>query len=728
MPTFDYGYAEGDELGRPYDLRLIRRLAAYARPWLKVIFWAVLLAVLSTGMELLLPYLTRSAIDDYIVHQALEVDLGKVDKADREEFLKQATGKVLGADGRVVMIGENDLRGVDPRLAHRIRQAGAVATEPWVFIRPGEAAEAAATRSPALFKRLEGKILIKRSGLASLDAEQARELRWPDVMGLVKLAGLFAAVTFAIFLFGYGQYVLLETAGQNMMFEVRQKLFRHIVSRSLVFFGANRVGKLVTRLTNDVQNLNEMYRTTLVALFQDFFLLLGIVVVLLWLDWSLALVCFTLLPLIAFLAAVFARLARDAFRRLQGQLGRINSRLNETLSGLMVVKLFRAEGLSRREFVRLNQGFFRAGMRQVKVFAVFMPLTEFASGLAVGLILWYGGGEVVRDRVSLGTLVAFLSYMQMFFRPVRDLAEKYNILQNALASAERIFVLMDDDRALPRPEQVQALPGPAPGEVRFDNVSFGYDPARPVVRGVSFTIPPGQTWAVVGPTGAGKTSLVNLLLRFYDPQRGRVLVDGVDLKQVDEAALASRLALVDQDVFLSADTVAENISLGREWVDRASVERASRESGADRFISHLPQGLDTPLGEGARKLSAGQRQLLALARALAGDPAILILDEATSQVDPESERLIQQALPRVTAQRTSLVVAHRLSTVRRADNILVMSRGQVVEQGAHDDLVRAGGLYAKLVRLQEIDAQRPNGGGEPVPGPSGEPAPGGAES
>lgn len=700
-PNWDYGYMEGDKLGKPYDLKLLARLARYARPYLRTIILAAFLTLLATGLDLLLPYLTRTAIDNYMVRQALEVRLDKA-PADLASKLKAEAGAgfMAGAKGSV-FVPETDWRKLDPRLTASLRGAGAVGKHPFYLAPDTPEAKELAGQYPEMFRRAGEQWVISTVDLARLPEEQLRALRAPDAWGLARLALVFLLAAALVFSLGFVQTFLLERVGQEMMFSIRQHLYRHLLSRNLHFFGKNPVGKLVTRLTNDVGNVNEMFSSVMNSLFQDFFVISGIVVVLLLLDFNLALICLALAPVVAVFAWIFSRLAREAFRQMQGHLGRLNSWLGETLGGLNVVKLFRAEEAGRKEFQRLNQGHYRAGMKQVKVFAIFMPITELLSGLALALIIFYGGGRVVQDRLSLGTLVAFIVYMQMFFRPVRDLAEKYNIMQAAMASGERIFHLLDNEQALSLPARpLRAEPGP--GQVTFENVTFGYDPKVSVVREVSFSIPPGQTWAVVGATGAGKTSLVNLLIRFYDPQQGRVLIDGVDLREMDEIALARRVALVSQEVFLLGGTVRQNISLDRPEVDRAHLERALAVSGADYFVGQLPQGLDTVLGEGTRKLSAGQRQLLALARAVAGDPRVLVLDEATSSVDPASERLIQQALPRVMAGRTSLVVAHRLSTIQRADNIMVMHQGRVAEQGAHDELMAAGGIYARLVRLQKL--------------------------
>jgi len=387
-------------------------------------------------------------------------------------------------------------------------------------------------------------------------------------------------------------------------------------------------------------------------------------------------------------------MARDAFRRLRATVARMNAFLQERLSGIRAVQFFAVEDAQMEEFSVVNRENYDAGMLQIKIFAVFMPLMEFLSALGVALIIWYGGLRVLSGQVTLGTLVAFVSYMRMFFRPVRDIAEKYNIMQAAMASSERIFEFLDTDERLP-PGTGQA-PEKREGRADFQSVDFSYEPGRPVFRNVSFSIPPGSTVALVGRTGSGKTTCAHLLERFYDPVSGSVAMDGADLRQWPVRDLRKRLALVQQDVFLFAGTIRDNITLGQDKGEDALLS-AAEKSGALEFIRHLEKGMDTVLAERGTNLSAGQRQLLSFARALYADPAVLILDEATSSVDPETEAAIQKAIRQMSAERTMLVVAHRLSTIEKADNIVVLSHGRVAETGTHQELIQKGGLYAKLL-------------------------------
>ncbi|KIX14818.1 ABC transporter ATP-binding protein [Dethiosulfatarculus sandiegensis] len=703
MAWGDFGYMEDGRLGKPYDLGLLTRLAAQAKGKLKLIGLAGFLILLSTGLDLLLPYLTKTAIDDYIVRQALLVDLAKAGAAQVKALKQGLDRKIISTnDPGKVFVPEKAFKDLDPRVLARLRADGAIAKEPWHIVSSGPGVSEVMEARPGLFKEYGDRVLIKSSDLKKLSPDNLYKLRNSDITGLIWLAVIFLGACVLAAGLGFFQQVILERAGQEMMFELRQKLYAHILSRAPSFFTENAVGNLTTRLTNDVQNLNEMYRNSIIALCKDVVLLTGIVVVLLLLDVTLTLVCLVLVPVIAVAAWFFARLAREAFRALQGHLGRINARFQETISGISVLKLFRAEDYSANAFSRLNNAYFQAGMRQIKVFAVFMPLAGFFSNLAVALIIWYGGGQVIQDRLSLGALAAFLFYMQMFFRPVRDVAEKYNVLQAAMASAERIFNIMDNQTAL----SVVAKPSPFPDKehltVCFEKVTFGYLPSETVLQDISFAIPAGETWAVVGPTGAGKTSVVNLVLRLYDPWQGRVFLDGVDLRRADPLDLAAKVALVPQEVFIKSGTIKHNITLGRERVTEENLDMALSVTGAGEFVNRLEKGLHTKVGSGGQGLSAGQRQLIALARALAGDPGLLVLDEATSAVDPVSEKQIQRALPKVMQGRTSLVVAHRLSTVRRADNILVMKKGRICEQGTHAELLKKNGVYAGLVRHERL--------------------------
>jgi ATP-binding cassette subfamily B protein len=455
----------------------------------------------------------------------------------------------------------------------------------------------------------------------------------------------------------------------------------------------------------------ELFTSFISFVFKDLVLLGGIAAVMLALNWKLALVAFGVLPVVALASIRFSRRARAIFRTLRVQVAEINTRFAETIGGMRVIQLFRQEAANYRRFEWLNHANYLSGMEQIRVLALFMPLIEALALAAVALIVWYGGGRVLDESLSLGALVAFISYIRMFFRPLRDLAEKYNILQNAMASAERIFLVLDTTTALPQP------PAPSGGsaaalasieELRFEAVDFAYLPGEPVLQGVSFRLRRGETVAVVGPTGAGKTSLINLIPRLYDPIAGRVLLNGRDLREIPSALFRERMALVMQDPFLFSGTLRENIFEGLTDPSPARTLDIIDAANLDHLAARLQQGLDTPLGEGGSALSSGERQLIAIARAFARDPQLILLDEATSFIDSETELRIQQALERLMHRRTALVVAHRLSTVRSADRILVMNRGRIIESGTHSELMAGRGFYYRLHQLQ------PAAGSEPV--------------
>jgi ABC-type multidrug transport system fused ATPase/permease subunit len=437
-----------------------------------------------------------------------------------------------------------------------------------------------------------------------------------------------------------------------------------------------------------------------VTIFKDLIILVGIISILLYLNWRLALLCLSLIPVIFGLTLLFSRMAREVFREMRSKVAKMNGFLQEKVTGIRTIQLFATEPSQQNAFAKINHENFLAGMKQVRIFAVFMPLMELLAALAVSLLIWYGGGKVIQERITLGALVAFISYMQMFFKPIRDISEKYNIMQASMASTERIFEFMDLREEVSEPIR-PARPSQVKGHLEFRNVSFSYNSGPPVLHNVSFQVTPGEMVAIVGATGAGKSTVVNLIERFYDPDEGAVFLDGVDLRLWPTAELRRVLGLVMQDVFVFSGRLVENISLGRQGIGPAQVESAATKVNADPFIHRMPSAYDQELGERGSNLSTGERQLLSFARALASDPKVLILDEATSSVDPGTEQLIQQAIFEMTKRRTTLVVAHRLSTIRSADRILVMHHGRIVEEGKHEELMAKGEIYYKLNKFRE---------------------------
>ncbi len=518
------------------------------------------------------------------------------------------------------------------------------------------------------------------------------------ISGLGRTALVYGLLVATVFTGGFVQVVVLEWVGQSIMHRMRQDLFIHIMDLDLAFFHDQPTGRLVTRLTNDIQNMHEMFTSVMVTLFNDFLRIIGILAILFWMNWRLALVMSIFVPLSITSTALFSRLARDRFRAIRSQLALLNSFLQESVALITVIQLFGRQQETLRRYGELNSEYLRRALSQVKLFGTFMPLTEFMGSAAVALILWYGGGEIMDHRLTLGELVAFFSYMRLFFQPMRELSQKYSIVQSAMASAERIFQLLDRRSRL----TVLAPPWrqrPVQGHVRYEGVSYSYDRRKEAVRDIDLEIRAGETVALVGATGSGKTTLVSLLLRFYDPDQGRILLDGTDLRHFPPRQLRRIIGIVTQDVFLLPDTVLANIVLD-SGAGATEVEKLLAELGMTRFVHRLPAGLDTRIGEGGLELSAGEKQLLCFARAMFRSPTVLVLDEATASIDSASEALLEEAVARAFRGRTSLVIAHRLSTIRRVDRIVVLAHGRIVEQGSHHELVAAGGVYSELVQKE----------------------------
>lgn len=694
----DYGYSEEGRLGKPYNLKLLARLAPYAKPYKKFILLALSVSVLGALLSLAVPYVTRHAIDRYITADWLALDLATPE--GRNFFEVRPKICTLSADGRFAVVLKSDASRVAPELFGGTRKAFRQSGRSFFRVNPtpenGGILKRFAQRSLVLS---DGSVCVPKEAVAGLPEAELRILRSADARGAALTALLVLLAVALSFGLGYLEYNFLERAGQNIMADVRMALFDRMQAQSPSFFDRHPVGRLTTRVTNDVENLNEMFKSVIVTVFKDVFILSGIMAVLLALDVRLALLCFILIPLVFFLALAFGAMSRDAFRDLRSSVSRINSFCQERFSSMRTVQLFSAQKTQAERFGRANDENYRAGMRQIKVFALFMPVMELLASVGVALLVWRGGAMVMESRLSLGTLVAFITYLRMFFAPLRDLSEKYNIMQLAMASTERIFEFMDVGERLPE-APVPARPENVEGGVEFRSVSFSYSPDKPVLEDVSFSLPKGTMTALVGRTGSGKTTCAHLLERFYDPSEGRVTVDGVDLKHWDQEHLRRNMALVSQDVFLFSGTIRENVALGRDEEGGPGLDEALALSGAD-FVGRFPLGADTPIAERGVNLSGGERQLLSFARALFHDPKILILDEATSSVDPATEAKIQQAVARMAHKRSMLVVAHRLSTIENADLIVVMRRGRVAETGTHQELMDRGGVYFNLRMIME---------------------------
>ncbi|MPY88527.1 MAG: ATP-binding cassette domain-containing protein [Luteitalea sp.] len=529
-----------------------------------------------------------------------------------------------------------------------------------------------------------------------------------DLAGVNRIALVFLAVLVVSFALEYLETWTLQMMGQRIMHDLRLEIYRHLQRLGLRFYDRNPVGRLMTRVTTDVDVLNDLFTSGVIAVFGDVFTLLGIMVVLVAMDWRLALLAFCVLPLIVWITEWFRGHARESYRAVRVLIARINAFLQEHLTGMTTVQLFNQEPRTFDRFDGINRRHRDAHIRQIFYYAVFYPVIEVLGALAAALIVWQGGRWVMEGTVTLGTLVAFLQYARRFFQPISDLAEKFNLLQSAMASSERIFALLDEPAT-----EAQKEVGPRPlfplsaPQIAFEHVWFAYDEDEYVLRDVSFSVAAGERVGIVGATGAGKSTLINLLMRFYDVRRGRILIDGIDAREIALADLRSRFGLVLQDVHLFSGTIASNIRLGRNEISDDAVRRAARAVHADSFIERLPSGYDTPVAERGATLSVGQKQLLSFARALAFDPQVLLLDEATSSIDTETELLIRDALAVLMAGRTTIAIAHRLSTIQDMTKILVVHKGELREAGTHQELLAQRGIYYKLYQLQYKEQEAP---------------------
>ena len=521
-----------------------------------------------------------------------------------------------------------------------------------------------------------------------------------DIHGLDLMVWAYLGVVVLGFLFLFIQTYTTEFTGQRAMHDLRMEVFSHLQRQDMAYFDRNPVGRLMTRTINDVETLNELFSTGVVGLLEDACIVFGIAAAMLWLDWKLALVCLAAFPLILYISRFYRRRARDVYRESRLVLARLNAGLQENIAGVATIQAFGQDEKMYRRFREINLSYRNVLLRSVRYNAMFFPIIEVFSALTIGLLLWYGGRLILAHAIQAGVIVAFIQYIQRMYQPIRDLAEKYNIMQAAMASSERIFTLLDTTEAIKNPPPQPKKVKPLRGEVEFKDVWLSYLAGDPVLKGISFHVRPGEKVALVGATGGGKTSIISALCRFYDVDQGAILVDGIDVREWNKQELRRHLGLVLQDVFLFSGDIAANITLGDHHISETRVIEAATRAQIAPFIEKLPHRYAEEVQERGATLSQGQRQLLSFARALAFDPKILILDEATSSVDTETETLIQEALQELLKERTALIIAHRLSTIKNADRILVIHKGEIWEQGNHKELLQQGGLYTRLYDLQ----------------------------
>jgi len=677
---------DDDVMGKAFDLRLMRRLLHFLTPYWRIFSVCVLLILVLTGIQTVLPYITKIAIDDFLTLPWAVVTLDQSPSAG--EPIPLGDGRYLVQPGKV-----------SPALRMEWESSGALSAKRYMFVAQGSPQQVVVDRNPQVFTVVPEGFFASDDALRALPAADTITLRQGAITGVIRLAILFAVALVVRFMFGVGHVYLLQLTGQKVMYDMRRQIFAHILRLPLSYFDRTPVGRLVTRVTNDVAAINEMFTSMLVNLFRDAFLIVAVMGIMFHLEWRVALVILALFPFIALAAFEFRRRVRSAYREVRRQIARLNANLQESISGIRIIQIFVQEIKANKRFQKINVDKYRASMRQLITFAVFRPLMSFLSSFAVALVIWYGGQHVLSGSLSLGALTAFIQYVRMLFEPILELSQGYNVLQGAMAASERIFILLDEpeeDRG--GGERIENLQG----RIEFRHVWFAYKGEDWVLKDVSLIATPGSRVAIVGPTGSGKTTIIRLLLRMYRIQKGEILLDGVPIEQLDLAFLRSRMAVVLQEVFLFSGDIMENIRLRSEIPEEEVMEAARFANAA--FVEELPDGYATEVKERGVTLSVGERQLLSFARAVAFKPQILVLDEATASIDSQTESMIQRSLEKIMEGRTSIVIAHRLSTIRKSDNIIVLHNGKIIEEGTHEELISLRGLYAALHALQFAEA------------------------
>ena len=688
-----------ETLGKAYDSKLMKRLLSYAKPYWIYILIAIILVMFVSASGLVRPYIIRIAIDDYI--SAYNKPMYVFNKENIEENILKKGIEYNGA----IYVREDNLSDEEKDVYsnNKIATLLKIKKDYYLIDDRLDISKESNQKSDLEVAKINNDYIVSLNGIDYnadlLSNEDYNIFREDDIASLSRLGIIFLIIILISFIVHYIQVYLLNYTSKKIIFNMRQEVFEHLQDMSLSFFDNNPVGRLVTRVVNDTERLNEMYTDVLVNLFKDIFTLIGIVIIMLQMNYKLALLSFAVVPLVLIASAIFRIHIRRIYRLVRTRLARINSTLNENITGMQTVHIFKKEKKKFKEFDKINESYLEATKEEVVVYALFRPAIEIIRSLGIALIIWYGGRNVISGVLEFGVLYAFVNYIQDFFRPIMELTQKYNILQSAMASAERIFQILDKKADIVTKKAPLDL-NKIKGKIEFKNVWFAYKDEDWVLKDVSFTIDPGESIAFVGATGAGKSSIINLINRFYDIQKGEILIDGKSIKDLDKSQLRSHIGIVLQDVFLFTGNIEENIKLNNKDIPHEKIVEVSKYVNAHKFISKLPNKYDEPVMERGSTLSSGQRQLLAFARALAFDPDILVLDEATSNIDTETEVLIQDALLKIIKDRTSIAIAHRLSTIQHSDKIILLHKGIVREIGTHQELLDKGGMYYDLYRLQ----------------------------
>lgn len=695
------------EVGKAADSELMKRLVRYAAPYWKPFVLCVLLAFLVVSADLGRTYLIQVAIDDHI--NGYRQPMVAASSAAELEALGLKPLPGVSGERYYTRVGWGAAGDYGDQSKAQIAEDGsgeAYLAAGWLptDAEGGYTIAAGADGTAVITTESGESIPAVRLSAAELDAFQAG-----DAPAIWRLGAFFFVAVAAAAVLSIWQMNLLQFTGQRILYTIRDQLFRHIARMPMSFFDRNPVGRLVVRVTQDTESLNNLFTQVMVTLIKDVLVLIGILGVMFYMNVQLALLTLLVLPVLAGLTFWYKTIVREAQRKARTILSKLNSFLAENLSGMRITQMFVRERRQWEQFHELNEGYYKAGMRGTVINSIFQPVIGFVGNLAVALLLWYGGLRALGGEMQFGVVFAFTIYVRQFFNPLMSLAEKYGQVQTAMVGAERIFDLLDEKPTMHEAERPKSLPQPVRGEIRFENVWFAYNAEEWVLKDVSFTIRPGETIAFVGATGAGKSSIIQLINRFYDIQRGRILLDGVDIRELPLQELRRTVGIVQQDVFLFTGSIAANIRLNETSISDDDVMDAARRVHMDEFVRELPDGYNTLLGERGVTLSLGQRQLLSFARAIVFKPQVLILDEATSNIDTETELVVQEALAELSRGRTTLVVAHRLSTIQHADQIIVMHKGKVREIGNHQELLAKGGYYYRLHQLQYKDRETVRG-------------------